>query len=84
MKARLIRIGNSRGIRIPRRVLEEISLEGDLELSVEDGALVVKPVRHPREGWEESFAEMARRGDDKLPDDWQFPNAFDEEEWEWQ
>ncbi|MGI9145767.1 MAG: AbrB/MazE/SpoVT family DNA-binding domain-containing protein [Chloroflexota bacterium] len=84
MQARIIRIGNSRGIRLPKSVLEECRLGATVDLSVEDGLLVVRPVPAPRAGWEEAFRTMAELGDDTLLDaeaplgaDW------DEQEWEW-
>jgi transcriptional regulator with XRE-family HTH domain len=43
----------------------------------------VRAIRHPREGWDAIFAEMARRGDDKLLDDVPSTSTWDEEEWEW-
>jgi antitoxin MazE len=83
MKTKLVRIGNSRGIRIPKLLLEQARLEGELEMSVVDDALLVRRARNPRQGWAESFAEMARNGDDLLLDPGYIPTAFDEEEWEW-
>lgn len=85
MRTRLIRIGKSQGVRIPNRLIEQAALDGELEMFVENDALVIKRVRKPREGWAESFAEMARRGDDALLDDpAQTPNAWDAEEWQWE
>jgi antitoxin MazE len=69
MKTRLIRIGNSRATKIPQHLLDEVGLEGELELRAEANSLVIQSARKPREGWAESFADMARRGDDVLLDD---------------
>ncbi len=69
MKTRIVRIGNSRGVRIPKRLLEQTGLQGEVEISAEDGALVIRAARKPREGWDAAFREMARRGDDALIDD---------------
>jgi antitoxin MazE len=85
MKARIIRIGNSRGIRIPKPLLEQAGLEGEVEITAREGSLVIRPAVRPRAGWAEAFAAMARRGDDALLDE--APpslSAWDEDEWEWQ
>jgi antitoxin MazE len=64
MKTRIIRIGNSQGIRIPKPLLEQTGLRDEVELSVQDDALIIRPARTPRAGWADAFREMARRGDD--------------------
>jgi antitoxin MazE len=82
-RSRLVKIGNSRGIRVPKSLIEECGLGDEVELTVEEGALVVRPVDDPRAGWEEAFRRMAERGDDKLIDgDWP-ATEFDKSEWEW-
>ena len=83
MKARIVRIGNSRGVRIPKPLIEQAGLGDEVELRVEDGALVIESARRPRAGWAEA-ARLARdRGEDRLMDD-PTPTDFDESEWEWQ
>ena len=84
MKARIVRIGNSQGIRIPKAVLEQSKLTEEVELKVQDEEIVIRPVRQPRSGWEDAFLEMARRGDDKLLDE-PLPSLtrWDQEEWQW-
>jgi antitoxin MazE len=82
MKAKIVRIGNSRGIRIPKPLLEEAGLVGEVEIVVEDNALVIRPVAAAREGWAEAAREAAERGDDGLLDE-QVSTRFDIEEWEW-
>ena len=84
MKTRIVRIGNSQGIRIPKPLLEEAGLQDEVDLSAEDGTLIIRPVRNARAGWSEAFQEMARHGDDALLDD--VPptlSDWNEEEWEW-
>ena len=71
MRSKLVRIGNSKGIRLPKALLQAAGLEDAVDLRVEDGKLVIRPVsrrKHPRAGWDEAFARMAERGDDKLLD----------------
>jgi antitoxin MazE len=84
MKTRIVRIGNSQGIRIPKPLLEQTGLRDEVEVSVQDDALIIRPARKPRAGWADAFREMARRGDDALLDD--VPpslTSWDEDEWEW-
>jgi antitoxin MazE len=84
MKAKIVRIGNSRGLRIPKPLLEEAGLEGDVEMHVEGHRLVVTPADRPRAGWDEAFEEMSRAGDDVLLDgDVVVPTQWEEDGWEW-
>jgi antitoxin MazE len=83
MRARVVKIGNSKGVRIPKPMLEQSGIGDEVELEAEDGHIVIRAIRHPREGWDAAFAEMARRGDDKLLDDVPSTSTWDEEEWEW-
>jgi antitoxin MazE len=84
MKTRIVRIGNSQGIRIPKPLLEQTGLRDEVELSVQDDALIIRAARKPRAGWAEAFEEMARRGDDALLGDTPPSlSSWDEDEWEW-
>jgi antitoxin MazE len=82
MKARIVRVGNSRGIRIPKLLLDQAGLAEDVELHAEPGRIVIEAVRRPRDGWAEAARRMSARRDDGLLD---APTAtrFDAEEWEW-
>ena len=82
MKARIVQIGNSRGIRLPKVVLEEAQLEEEVELTAEPGRIVIRKTRGPRAGWETAARRMHEVGEDRLID---LPTStrFDEEEWEW-
>ncbi len=82
MKTRIVRIGNSQGVRIPKALLEQTGLSGEVEITARNGSLMIRRVRKPREGWAAAFAEMARRGDDALLDE-HTTTRFDEDEWEW-
>jgi antitoxin MazE len=82
MRASIVRIGNSRGLRIPKALLEACGIRDAVELSVEDGRLVVRPLRNAREGWAGEARAMAERGEDRLLDP-ATATAFDEAEWEW-
>jgi len=84
MKTRVVRIGNSHGIRIPKPLLEQTGLRGEVEISAQDDSLIIRPARRPREGWAAAFQEMARRGDDALLDDAALSlSSWDEDDWEW-
>ena len=84
VKTRIIKIGNSQGIRIPKLLLEQLNLTDEVELEVQENALVVRPHHHPRHGWEDQFKAMAERGDDQLIDgDLPGLTEWDEDEWEW-
>ena len=81
-KARIVRIGNSRGIRVPKILLDLAQLPDEVELHAEPGRLVVQGTRRPRTGWAEAARIMSEHGHDGLPDE---PTAtpFHREEWEW-
>ena len=82
--AHIVRIGNSRGIRIPRPILEQCRLEGTVTLEPRGDNLVIRPARKARQGWEDSFRKMARNGDDHLLDiEKKSSTKWDEKEWEW-
>lgn len=83
IKTRLVRIGNSQGIRIPRVIVEQTGLHGELELEGRDRQLVVRPMSRSRAGWEDRFREMARRRDDRPLWPETALTSFDEKEWEW-
>lgn len=81
VKARIVAIGNSQGIRIPKPLLEQAGLAGDVELHAESGRIVIAAPRHARAGWAEAAATLHARGEDGLLET---PSpAFDAEEWEW-
>ena len=82
MKASLVQIGNSRGVRIPKAFLEQAGLRDEIEIEVRGSQVVIRPANHPRAGWDESFATMAMRRDDELLDAIG-PSKWDESEWVW-
>lgn len=84
MKSRIIAIGNSKGIRLPKPIIEDAGLSDVVEVTVENSSVVIRPIRSPRAGWEEAFANMAERGDDTLLDADAPPlTSWDKEEWQW-
>jgi antitoxin MazE len=61
------RLGNSRGVIIPKLILKEAGFENEAEIAIEQGAIVLrKPSRNPRQGWAEASRKLAEAGDDKL------------------
>jgi antitoxin MazE len=84
VKARIVKMGNSKGVRIPKPILEQLALGEKVELSVRGDQLVIRPDKHPRSGWEKQFKHMAERGDDRLLDEEAVRSTkWDEDEWEW-
>ena len=83
MKARIIPIGNSRGIRIPKSFIEEAGLEGEVEIRVVKSGVLIEKVHTPRVGWGEAAKKLRERGEDGLLDE-PTPNDFDLSEWEWE
>jgi len=82
IRTKVVKIGNSRGIRIPRPILEQAGLSDEVELKVEGNRLVIHAVEHPRRDWEDRFAAMAESGDDHLIEGL-IPTQWDEEDWIW-
>ena len=81
MKASIIQIGNSQGLRIPKPILKQCGLSGEVELEVYNNELVIKPTTQARQNWEKAFKAMAKNGDDRLIE---FPESqWEKEEWEW-
>lgn len=84
MRTRIVRIGNSRGVRIPKPLIEQAGLDEEVEIAVRNDSLVIRAVREARADWAEAFSEMAERGDDALVHGEQLASsAWDEDEWEW-
>ena len=84
MKTKIVRIGNSQGIRIPKSLLHQCHLDGPVEVDVQGNQLVVRSASRPRSGWDESFRAMHQAGDDRLLDrEGASTSRWDREEWHW-
>jgi antitoxin MazE len=84
MKTRIVRIGNSQGIRIPKLLLERSNLAEEVELQAHDNQIIIRSAREPREGWGKEFQTMAAQADDRLLDnDSILLTEWDANEWEW-
>jgi len=82
MKASIIKIGNSQGLRIPKPILDQCGFNKDVELEVVNQELIVKAPNCSRKNWEASFKKMAENKDDQLLDS-SIPTEWENEEWEW-
>lgn len=71
----IVRIGNSKGIRLSKIILEKYEIKDSVEVIMEDDYIVLKPINQPRKGWDEAFKKMHESGDDKLLMD----DTFDDE-----
>jgi len=84
MRARVIKIGNSKGLRIPKPILEQTGIMDDVEVEVEKNQIIIRPVKDVRDGWENAFKLMRKKGDDELIiEDKNILHSWDEEEWQW-
>jgi len=68
-RTRILKVGNARGIRIPKTLLDEADLPAEVELHAQPGRLVVQAARRPRSGWAAAAKRMRVRGDDRLLDE---------------
>ena len=83
MRIELVRIGNSRGVRIPKSLIEQCGFGDAIDLRVEKNCLVLSPEIAPRAGWEEAFQAAGDSSGDDLLLEPSAPSNFDREEWEW-
>ena len=78
MEASIIKIGNSKGLRLSKTILEKYQIKDKVELILEKGQIVLRPIDTPRKNWEEQFREMAENNDDTLL----INDVFEEESFE--
>jgi len=83
MKAEIIRIGNSHGVRIPKPILEQCGLHGQVEMDVRHGKLIIAPAQAVRSGWADAFQTLAADEDDQLLLGGEYASQWDEKEWQW-
>ena len=75
MEISVIKIGNSKGLRLSKTLLEKYNINDKVELILEKGYMILKPISKPRKGWEKSFKQMSENGDDHLL----FDDVFEDE-----
>jgi antitoxin MazE len=85
VKTKIVKMGNSQGVRIPKPVLEQVGLSGPVEIEVQTDQLILRAAAlPPRHGWDEAFQRMAANGDDALLDaEALTASEWDNEEWQW-
>jgi len=83
IKTRIVRIGNSQGIRIPKLLLDQTGFGNEVELELQENCIVIRSSKSSRSDWEEKFKLMAEQGDDYLLDEAVQLTSWDGEDWEW-
>ena len=84
MRAHIVRIGNSQGIRIPKPLLDQTGIKDDVELEVDKTRIIIRPISNPRSGWDNAFKAMAQNRDDLLIEGKDnISHSWDDEEWQW-
>lgn len=81
MKAQIIRIGNSQGVRIPKTLLEDGKLSGEVELELHEDGILIRSLQKPRANWDAAFRTVADTDDDQQPSE--IPTEFEKKEWQW-
>ncbi len=80
MEISIIQIGNSKGFRLPKTILERYHITNKVELILEKGQIILRPISEPRKGWDKAFKKMHDEGEDQLL----FNDVFDDENFdEW-
>ncbi len=82
MKCQIIQIGNSQGIRIPKVLLEDSGIGGEVDLELHPDGILIRNAQKPRSGWNDAFKAMAENEDDELIDG-QSSTAFEKRGWQW-
>lgn len=83
MQINLIRIGNSKGIRLPQNLIQQCGFSDTIEAQLVNRCLVLKAVKQPRKNWEKIFKSEKDTQDDEIKDFLNVPNRWDENDWEW-
>lgn len=81
MKSQIIQIGNSQGIRIPKVLLEETRISGEVDLELHPEGILIRKAQRPRDGWAEAFETMAENDEDEV--DGTQADEFERKEWQW-
>jgi len=82
MKTQIIQIGNSRGIRIPKVLLEESSISGEVDVELHPDGIIIRNAQKPRAGWDDAFKTMAENEDEELSES-KAATEFEKKEWQW-
>jgi len=82
MKTRLVRVGNSRGVRLPKPLIDHAGLTDEVELELRGNTIVIAARSAPRSGWAEAARRLHAEDKDE-PIDPPTPTHFDKNEWRW-
>jgi antitoxin MazE len=82
MKCQIIQIGNSQGIRIPKILLEESGISGEVDLEIHSEGILIRNIQRPRAGWDDAFKAIAENDDAELTGA-AAGTAFDKKDWQW-
>ncbi|MEO8254655.1 MAG: AbrB/MazE/SpoVT family DNA-binding domain-containing protein [Flavobacterium sp.] len=66
METAIIKIGNSKGLRLSKTILDKYNIKDKVEIILETGQIILKPIEAPRQNWETAFEKMSKEGDDKM------------------
>lgn len=84
MKTRLVPMGRSQGIRIPKPLIDQAGLQRDVEIEVGKNSLIIRPRSKPRSDWESRIKKELKKGDNHLLDpEVSSLSTWDQDEWEW-
>jgi antitoxin MazE len=78
MNLSLVPIGNSKGIRLPKAIIEKYQFQDSIEMILKEDHIILKPMTMPRKGWDHAFDKMRKAGDDNLL----LPDVFEDEDFE--
>ena len=73
---KIIRVGNSKGLRLPKTLLDEYGIKDEVEVFMKEDSIVIKPLRQPRESWSEELLKMSKQESDVLL----IPDVFKDED----
>jgi antitoxin MazE len=82
MLTKLIKIGNSKGVRIPKSFIKDLNLTEEVQLERHRNFISIKPITNVRKDWDVLFRKSTKHSD-TLTEDLEFKNEFDDKEWEW-
>lgn len=82
MKTQIIQIGNSQGVRIPKVLLEESKISGDVDLELHEDGILIRNTQKPRKNWDTVFKKLAENGDDDSTV-FDASSRFEKKEWQW-
>jgi len=81
MKAQIIRIGNSQGVRIPKTMIEDGKLSGEVELELHESGILIRSLQKPRANWDTAFKSVSEVDDDQPVGETR--TSFEKKEWQW-